>query len=42
LPVISYGIKNELFEADNTMMLFGDGKAMLQELITELKEALAA
>ncbi len=36
------GIKNELFEADNTMMLFGDGKKMLQDLISELKEALAA
>ena len=36
------GIKNELFEADNTMMLFADAKEMLQSLITELKDALAA
>ncbi|MCB9883666.1 MAG: NAD(P)(+) transhydrogenase (Re/Si-specific) subunit beta [Planctomycetes bacterium] len=33
------GIRNELFEMDNTMMLFGDAKKMLQQLIEELKQA---
>ncbi len=33
------GIKNELFEYDNTLMLFGDAKKMLQDLVAELKEA---
>ena len=33
------GIPNPLFAADNTLMLFGDGKKMIQELITALKEA---
>ena len=33
------GIKNGLFEYDNTLMLFGDAKKMLQELVTELKGA---
>ncbi|HJK98240.1 MAG TPA: NAD(P)(+) transhydrogenase (Re/Si-specific) subunit beta [Polyangiaceae bacterium LLY-WYZ-14_1] len=33
------GIKNELFEYDNTLMLFGDAKKMLQGLVTEMKEA---
>jgi NAD(P) transhydrogenase subunit beta len=32
------GIPNPLFAADNTLMLFGDGKKMIQELITALKE----
>jgi len=32
------GIKNALFEADNTMMLFGDAKKILQELVTEVKD----
>ena len=32
------GIKNELFEAENALMLFGDGKKMVCELLTELKE----
>jgi NAD(P) transhydrogenase subunit beta len=36
------GIKNELFEYDNTMMIFGDAKKVLQGLVSELKEALAA
>jgi len=36
------GIKNELFEYENTMMIFGDAKKVLQGLIAELKEALAA
>ncbi len=36
------GIKNELFEYDNTMMLFGDAKEMLQELVAEMKHAAAA
>lgn len=33
------GIKNPLFERDNTYMCFGDGKAFLQEVVTELKES---
>lgn len=32
------GIPNPLFAADNTLMLFGDGKQMLQELINAVKE----
>jgi len=36
------GIKNPLFEADNTMMCFDDAKAFLQALATEYKEALKA
>ena len=32
------GIKNELFEYDNTMMLFDDAKKAVQGMITELKE----
>jgi len=32
------GIKNELFEADNALMCFGDGKKFVEELITELKD----
>ncbi|AKU91879.1 NAD(P)(+) transhydrogenase (Re/Si-specific) subunit beta [Vulgatibacter incomptus] len=32
------GIKNELFEQPNTMMIFGDAKKVLQELIGELKQ----
>jgi NAD(P) transhydrogenase subunit beta len=36
------GIKNELFEYDNTMMLFGDAKKMLQGMVSELKEAVKA
>ncbi len=31
------GIKNELFEGENTMMVFGDAKQVLQELVNELK-----
>ena len=31
------GIKNELFERDNTMMVFGDAKQVLQELVNEVK-----
>jgi NAD(P) transhydrogenase subunit beta len=31
------GIKNGLFERDNTMMVFGDAKKILQELVAELK-----
>ncbi len=33
------GIKNALFEYDNTMMLFADAKQALQDMVTELKEA---
>jgi NAD(P) transhydrogenase subunit beta len=32
------GIPNPLFAADNTLMLFGDGKAALVELVGALKE----
>ncbi len=32
------GIKNPLFENDNTMMVFGDGKKVLQDVIAELKQ----
>ncbi len=32
------GIKNTLFDNDNTMMIFGDAKAVLQGLVAELKE----
>jgi len=31
------GIKNDLFEYDNTMMIFGDAKKVLQGLIAEVK-----
>jgi len=36
------GIKNELFEYDNNMMVFGDAKKVLQELVTEFKDLVAA
>ena len=36
------GIKNDLFEYENTMMLFSDAKKMLQELVAEMKDVLAA
>ena len=32
------GIENELFCADNTLMLFGDAKAMLTSVVQALKE----
>ena len=32
------GIPNKLFAADNTLMLFGDGREAVQELIAALKE----
>ena len=32
------GIKNDLFEYDNTMMLFDDAKKAVQGMLTELKE----
>ena len=32
------GIKNGLFEMDNTMMVFGDAKQIVQGLVTELAE----
>ena len=31
------GIKNKLFEAPNNMMVFGDAKKILQEMVAELK-----
>jgi NAD(P) transhydrogenase subunit beta len=31
------GIKNELFEYPNTMMIFGDAKQVVQGLISEIK-----
>lgn len=33
------GIKNPLFERDNCFMCFGDGKAFLVDVLSELKEA---
>ncbi|MFP3959331.1 MAG: NAD(P)(+) transhydrogenase (Re/Si-specific) subunit beta [Spirochaetaceae bacterium] len=33
------GIPNPLFAADNTLMLFGDGKAVMEQLVAEYKEA---
>ncbi len=36
------GVKNELFENANTMMVFLDAKKALQEMVTELKTAAAA
>jgi NAD(P) transhydrogenase subunit beta len=33
------GVKNTLFEANNTMMVFGDAKKVLQGLSSELKES---
>lgn len=32
------GIPNPLFAADNTLMLFGDGKKTMQDLIAAVKE----
>jgi H+-translocating NAD(P) transhydrogenase subunit beta len=32
------GIKNDLFELPNTMMIYGDAKKVLQELVREVKE----
>ena len=32
------GIKNPLFEADNCLMLFGDAKEALQDLVKEVKD----
>ncbi len=32
------GIPNPLFAADNTLMLFGDGKKVMQDLIAAVKE----
>jgi len=36
------GIKNELFEYPNNIMIFGDAKEVLQGLVAELKQAAAA
>lgn len=33
------GIKNPLFAADNTLMLFGDGKKMMEGLVSAYKDA---
>ena len=33
------GIPNPLFAADNTLMLFGDGKQMMEDLVAAYKEA---
>jgi NAD(P) transhydrogenase subunit beta len=33
------GIPNPLFAADNTLMLFGDGKKMMEDLVAAYKEA---
>ena len=32
------GVENELFHMENTMMLFGDARASVEELISEMKE----
>jgi len=32
------GIKNELFEYDNNLMVFGDAKKVLQDIVTEFKD----
>ena len=32
------GIKNELFEYPNNMMVFGDAKKILQEIVSEVKD----
>jgi len=32
------GIPNPLFARDNTVMLFGDGKQSMQEVVAEYKE----
>jgi NAD(P) transhydrogenase subunit beta len=33
------GIANPFFAADNTLMLFGDGKKVMKDLVTAYKEA---
>ncbi len=33
------GIPNPLFAADNTLMLFGDAKKMIEELVKAVKES---
>lgn len=36
------GIKNELFEYPNNMMVFGDAKKVLQEMVSEMKDLLSS
>jgi NAD(P) transhydrogenase subunit beta len=36
------GIKNELFEYDNNMMVFGDAKKIMQEIVSEVKALVKA
>ncbi len=33
------GIENELYHEDKTMMLFGDAKSVVGELVSELSQA---
>ncbi|MCZ6837097.1 MAG: NAD(P)(+) transhydrogenase (Re/Si-specific) subunit beta, partial [Planctomycetota bacterium] len=33
------GIPNPLFAMDNTLMMFGDGKKAMQDLVSSLKES---
>ena len=37
--IVGYaGVDNDLFYEDKTMMLFGDGKKMMTELVSSMKE----
>ncbi|MBW2258242.1 MAG: NAD(P)(+) transhydrogenase (Re/Si-specific) subunit beta, partial [Deltaproteobacteria bacterium] len=33
------GIKNPLFEAENALMMFGDGKKVMEDVVRALKDA---